>query len=97
MILVSNIKNLLGDMDFEEFEELREAVLNEIKDTDMSNIIELCCTEGNVLYKFWMQLDGQTLLKQWLFDHKDVSDKVYYMDLMRYLSNNFVEWLEGVN
>lgn len=95
---MSAVKEILGDMTLEEIEALRNETLDKFKGADANKIIELCYSNTHVMYNCWLLIHGKTLANKWVLERGGyITSEEQIMDMIQYLGNSFVEWLEDLN
>jgi hypothetical protein len=97
MSMMSNMKNLLGDMDFEEFEVKREQVLDKVKGMSSIEFIELHCDDVTTFYDYWLEIGGKAIANKRLkTHHKGIITTIGEFDeYAQYLLDRFVGWIES--
>lgn len=97
MDIMSNMKNLLGDMDFEEFEVKREQVLNKVKGLKITEFLELNCNDISTFYDYWLNIGGTAIASKRVRSHYGgILTTIEEVDeYCAYLLERFIGWLES--
>jgi hypothetical protein len=96
MIMMGKIKDLLGDMDVEEFEVRRRSVLDKVKDLNVDEFIGLCCEDVTAFYDCWLEIGGRYIAGKHMITHyggRILIDEVD--DFIHHLLKRFIGWLES--
>jgi hypothetical protein len=94
---MSNMKNLLGDMDFEEFEAKRKSVMDKVKGLNIKEFYELKCDDTSKFYDYWLEIGGRQIAnKRVLSQYGGVITTIEELDeYTQYLLKRFIGWLES--
>ena len=92
---MSGMKSLLGDMTFEEFEEMRRDVLEKLRDRQWTKFEEEYCENARQLYNYWLQIGGRVLIHNWVHDHGGCVLESEIVECMYFMFDSFVDWLES--
>jgi hypothetical protein len=95
MLIMSNMKNLLGDADFEEVERFLGMDTTKFTEEDKTNFIRIldkCCFN---IHDYWMEENGRELARAWVTLHDDFVNVMYIKEFTRYMTESFVKWLLG--
>jgi phosphopantothenoylcysteine synthetase/decarboxylase len=95
MFEMAGFKNLLGDILFEEFEDLCKTVLDSLKESDINKFDENMDDETNKLYDYWLEIGGKELARKWVNDNGGTIIIVRKDEFRQYLIAAFIGWLEG--
>jgi hypothetical protein len=91
---MANMKDLLGDMDFEEFEVMRKSVLQKMKRANWKLLTE-SDNETKTIYNYWLEIGGKELIKNWVNDHGSHMTEVRVLEGISYIVGAFISWLES--
>jgi hypothetical protein len=94
---MSNMKNLLGDMDFEKFEEKRELVIDKVKGLNIYEFMELNCDDVQTFYDYWLEIGGKGIANKRVKSHYGgtITSIREFDEYTQYLLSRFVSWLES--
>jgi hypothetical protein len=93
---MSNIKNLLGDMDFEEFGVKRKSVLDKVKALEINEFNDLCCDDTATFYDYWLEIGGKGIAYERVQNHYGGQVTLEQVDeFAQYLLDRFIGWLKS--
>jgi hypothetical protein len=96
MIQMSEMKNVLGDMDFEEFLASRKLVLEKVKGVDLNEFLNISCDTVDKFYDYWLDIGGRCIAEARMHNHYNGRIVVDQVDeFAQYLLSRFVDWLEN--
>lgn len=95
---MSGMKNLLGDMDFEEFLASRKLVLEKVKGLEVNEFIEVSCDTVEMFYDYWLDIGGRCIAQARMYNHYDGRISMEQVDeFIEYMIKRFIDWLENFN
>lgn len=95
MIRMASMKNLLGDMDFEEFEVTCRTVLEKLTSMDVEMANEPYHEEARKLFNYWIEIGGRELIQKWVRDRGGYILELNVEECMTYMYDSWIGWLEG--
>lgn len=95
--MMSNMKNLLGDMDFEEFLAKRELVLEKVSSMDLNGFYDISCDIVGMFYDYWLEIGGRCIANERVRkQYGGVITTIEELDeYTQYLVERFVDWLKS--
>ena len=93
---MSNMKNLLSGITFEDVELVQSMISDDFTNEQIGNIFMVWEKYGESTYDYWLEHYGRELSIKWIVEHNQLpATDEWIIEYRTYVSNKFIEWVKG--